>query len=156
MDKKGILIKTLKEMGFRPRVDENVVIFRYQLKSLYCVIEEGDSEDYICILYPNFYEISTEECPTALYVCNKGTRELLHIKLYLDENMSNISASSEFFFCSKEELKKGVEKGLELIGIIGTWVVQTMAEISKEDKKTTGLFDENFDFDAFEEMMSVE
>lgn len=156
MDKKELLIETLKEMGFRPHVDENIVIFRYQLKRLFCVIEEGDSEDYICILYPNFYEISTEECPTALYVCNKGTRELRHIKLYLDDEMSNISASSEFFFCSKEELKKGVEKGLELIGIVGTWVAQTLAEISKEDKKAEEYFDENFDFDAFEEMMSAE
>lgn len=135
MGKIDLLVETLKEYGLRPNVEDNVVMFRYQLKRLFCVIEE-EQDDYVCIFYPNFYEVTEPEKAAALYVCNKVTKDMRHIKVYTDDELENISASSEFFFDSKESLKMGVWKGLELIGIVGTCVAQAMADYSKEIRES--------------------
>lgn len=131
MEKKDLLIKVLKEYGLRPFVEDNVVMFRYQLKRLFCVVDD-EKDNYICMFYPNFYEVVEAEKAAALYVSNKTTREIRHLKVYVDEELENISASSEFFFDSEESLKLGVANGLELIGIIGTYIAQAMADYSKE------------------------
>lgn len=135
MGKIDLLVEILKEYGLRPLVEDNVVMFRYQLKRLFCVIEE-EQDDYACIFFPNFYEVTESEKAAALYVCNKVTKEMRHIKVYTDDELENISASSEFFFDSKESLRMGVGKGLELIGIVGTCVAQAMADFSKEIRES--------------------
>ncbi|MBQ0057226.1 MAG: hypothetical protein KBT20_06175 [Bacteroidales bacterium] len=131
MEKKTLIVETLKDLGLRPILEGNMVTFRYQLKNIFCIIDD-EPDDYICLFYPDFYEVSATEKISALYACNKVAKDIRHVKVYVDDDIEFISASSEFFFNSKESLKLGIKNGLELFGIIGTWIVQVLTEFNSD------------------------
>lgn len=128
MRKKELIVKVLEEMGFKPHDDaDGDIIFRYQMKTVFAVIGD-ESEQYIVLTMPQFYEIEAGEEHIALAACNKITRELKLIKVYVDQTYKNISANSEFYYTDEESLKNNIENSLRILGIVRTLFRSTRNE----------------------------
>ena len=128
MRKKELIVKVLEEMGFKPHDDaDGDIIFRYQMKTVFAVIGD-ESEQYIVLTMPQFYEIEAGEEHIALAACNKITRELKLIKVYVDQTYKNISANSEFYYTDEESLKNNIENSLRILGIVRTLFRSTKNE----------------------------
>ena len=128
MRKKELIVKGLEDMGFKPHDDaDGDIIFRYQMKTVFAVIGD-ESEQYIVLTMPQFYEIEAGEEHIALAACNKITRELKLIKVYVDQTYKNISANSEFYYTDEESLKNNIENSLRILGIVRTLFRSTRNE----------------------------
>lgn len=118
MNKKEMIVKVLEEMGFRPYVDEDGDVgFRFQLKTIF-VLNSNESENYLVLNMPQFYEIEDGDEAIALTACNKVTRELKLIKVYVDQNFKTISANSEFLYADEDSLVKNIEYSLEILSVV--------------------------------------
>ena len=118
MNKKEMIVKVLEEMGFRPYVDEDGDVgFRFQLKTIF-VLNSNESENYLVLNMPQFYEIEDGDEAIALTACNKVTRELKLIKVYVDQNFKTISANSEFLYADEDSLMKNIEYSLEILSVV--------------------------------------
>ena len=128
MRKKELIVKVLEEMGFKPHDDaDGDIIFRYQMKTVFAVIGD-ESEQYIVLTMPQFYEIEAGEEHIALAACNTIPRELKLIKVYVDQTYKNISANSEFYYTDEESLKNNIENSLRILGIVRTLFRSTRNE----------------------------
>lgn len=113
-----MIVKVLEEMGFRPYVDEDGDVgFRFQLKTIF-VLNSNESENYLVLNMPQFYEIEDGDEAIALTACNKVTRELKLIKVYVDQNFKTISANSEFLYADEDSLVKNIEYSLEILSVV--------------------------------------
>ena len=128
MTKKELIVKVLEDMGFRPHEDnDGDVTFRYQMKNIFAVVGD-ESEQYLVLIMPQFYEIEAGEEHIALAACNKITRELKLIKVYVDQTFKNVSANSEFYYTDEESMKNNIENSLRILGIVRTLYRNTMRE----------------------------
>ena len=56
MTKKELIVKVLKDMGFKPHEDDDGdVTFRYQMKNIFAVVGD-ESEQYLVLIMPQFYD----------------------------------------------------------------------------------------------------
>lgn len=118
MNKKDLIVKVLEGMGFKPYVDEDGdVEFRFQMKTIFALIG-NESDNYLVLNMPQFYEIEDGEEAIALAACNKTTRELKLIKVFVDQNFKTISANSEFLYVDEDSLVKNIEYSLEILSIV--------------------------------------
>ena len=121
MTKKELIVKVLKDMGFKPHEDDDGdVAFRYQMKNIFAVVGD-ESEQYLVLVMPQFCELEDGEEHVALAVCNKMTRELKLAKVYVDHTFKNVSASCEFYYTDENSLKTNIENGLNVLGIVRTF-----------------------------------
>lgn len=128
MTKKELIVKVLEEMGFKPHEDDDGdVVFRYQMKNIFAVVGD-ESEQYLVLIMPQFYEIEDGEEPVALATCNKITRELKLVKVYVDQTFKNVSANSEFYYTDEESMKNNIENSLRILGIVRTLYRNTRKE----------------------------
>ena len=128
MTKKELIVKVLEEMGFKPHEDDDGdVVFRYQMKNIFAVVGD-ESEQYLVLIMPQFYEIEDGEEPVALATCNKITRELKLVKVYVDQTFKNVSANSEFYYTDEESMKNNIENSLRILGIVRTLYRSTRNE----------------------------
>ena len=132
MTKKELIMSTLEKMGYNPEIDgDGDIKFHYQMKALY-VLTGDDEESYLSILLPQFYEIENDNEMLALAVCNKMTREMKLLKVYIDQTFQNISASCEFFYASKKSLEQNIKHSLKIMGVVRTIFRKDMEELSEE------------------------
>lgn len=128
MNKKELIVKVLEEMGFTPREDEDGdLVFRYQMKELFALVGD-ESEQYIVLIMPQFCEIEDGEEPIALATCNKITRELKLIKVYVEPTFKSVTANSEFYYTDEESLKNNIEQSLRILGVVRTQYRNTKRE----------------------------
>jgi hypothetical protein len=128
MTKKELIVKVLEEMGFKPHEDnDGDVVFCYQMKNIFAVVGD-ESEQYLVLIMPQFYEIEDGEEPVALATCNKITRELKLVKVYVDQTFKNVSANSEFYYTDEESMKNNIENSLRILGIVRTLYRSTRNE----------------------------
>ena len=128
MTKKELVVNVLEEMGFRPHEDEDGdVTFRYEMKSIYVMVGD-ESEPYLVLVMPQFYEIEGGEEHIALAVCNKMTRELKLVKVYVDQTFKNVSANCEFYYMDEDSLKSNMENSLKILGVVRTLFRKTRNE----------------------------
>ena len=77
---------------------------------------------------PQFYEIEDGEEHIALAACNKITRELKLVKVYVDQTFKNVSANSEFYYTDEESMKNNIENSLRILGVVRTLYRSTRNE----------------------------
>ena len=128
MTKKELIVKVLEDMGFKPHEDnDGDVAFRYQMKYILGIVGD-ESEQYFVLVMPQFYEIENGEEHIALAVCNKITRDLKLVKVYVDQTFKNVSANCEFYYTDEESLKNNIENSLRILGIVRTLFRSTRNE----------------------------
>ena len=132
MNKKELILKTLENMGHSPEVDnEGDIMLHYQMKTIYVLIGD-DEEPYVSMMLPQFHEIEEGQETLILAICNKMTRELKMIKVYIDQTFKNVSATCEFFYTNEEALKQNLHQSLQILSVVRTVFRKDLAELTDE------------------------
>lgn len=122
----------LKDEGYRGEVDEGGDIqFKYEGRWYYILIEEDD-EYCCCMLFPDFWEIETEEEKAqAVVVADAINREYKYGKLFTDEdddgNMT-IFAQVSSFLNDLNDFKAFFTKMLDVLQQMSEDFVRAMEE----------------------------
>lgn len=127
MTKHEIVVSVLQSLGFKPQIDDDGDIFvRYQMKTFYVMGANSDDEDYLVVVFPQMYEVNEGEETKVLATCNKTTREIKLVKVYIDQTLKNVSASCEFYYNGEESLKTCLDKAIEILGMVRLTFIKTM------------------------------
>lgn len=131
MNKKELILQTLENMGYKPEIDdEGDIMVCYQMKTIFVIA--GDDEDkYVVVLLPQFHEIADGEETLVLATCNKLTREVKLVKVFVDQTFKNVSASCEFFYANEESLKNCLDKSLQILGVVRSQFRKHKIELSE-------------------------
>ena len=118
MTKKEMILEAIETLGYKPHVDDDDdICVRYQMKSIFFMTGQ-EEEQYISVILPQFYEVNEGEETLSLAVCNKVTRDLKLVKVYIDQTLKSVTASCEFFYTDMESLKNNVEHVLNILGMV--------------------------------------
>ena len=128
MNKKELILKTLEKMGYSPELDGDGDI---KMKAIY-VLTGDEDEPYISMMLPQFHEIDEGKETLVLAVCNKMTRELKLVKVYIDQTFKNVTATCEFFYANEEALEQNLRNSLQMLGVVRTVFRNDMAELADE------------------------
>ena len=131
MNKKELILKTLEKMGYSPELDsDGDIMLHYQMKAIY-VLTGDEDEPYISMMLPQFHEIDEGKETLVLAVCNKMTRELKLVKVYIDQTFKNVTATCEFFYANEESLEQNLRNSLKMLGGVRTVFRNDIAELSE-------------------------
>ena len=113
-----MILSILEKKGYKPKIDnDGDILIRYQMKSIFVIV--GNVEDkYVAVLLPQFHEIVDGEETLVLATCNKMTRDLKLVKVYVDQTFKNVSATCEFFYSDEKSLEDSIGHSLELLGVV--------------------------------------
>lgn len=132
MTKKELISAALEELGYAPLVDkEGDLVIHFQMKAIYVIVGK-EEETYSMLVLPQFYGVEAEEKMLDLCVCNKLTRDMKLVKVYLDSTDRNISASCEFYYTDKESLKNSIHQSLNVLGLINSSYIRIKEELKGE------------------------
>lgn len=130
MNKKELILQILEEMGYKPEVDnDGDIMLRFQMKSVF-VLTGDEDEKYVSVMLPQFYEITDGEETLILATCNKMTRDLKIVKVYVDQTFKNVSATCEFFYSDDNSLKDNIDHSLEVLGVVRSIFKKNKVELS--------------------------
>lgn len=133
MTKKEQIINVLDRMGYKPKIDkEGDIMLRYQLKTLFFLVNDDDEENFVNVILPQFAEIDDGEETLYLAACNKVTRGTRMVKVYVDQTFKNITASCEFYYANDESLEFNLQKSLSILAIIRTLYRNCIKELSED------------------------
>lgn len=133
MTKKEQIINVLERMGYKPKIDkEGDIMLRYQLKTLFFLVNDDDEENFVNVILPQFAEIDDGEETLYLAACNKVTRGTRMVKVYVDQTFKNITASCEFYYANDESLEFNLQKSLSILSIIRTLYRNSIKELSED------------------------
>lgn len=133
MTKKEQIINVLERMGYKPKIDkEGDIMLRYQLKTLFFLVNDDDEENFVSVILPQFAEIDDGEETLYLAACNKVTRGTRMVKVYVDQTFKNITASCEFYYANDESLEFNLQKSLSILSIIRTLYRNCIKELSED------------------------
>lgn len=132
MNKKEMILSILEKKGYKPEIDNDGDVFiRYQMKTVFVIVGNAD-DNYVAVLLPQFHEIAEGEESIVLATCNKMTRELKLVKVYIDQSFQNVSASCEFYYSDEKSLEERINHSLELLGVIRSEFRKNKTELSAE------------------------
>ena len=96
----------LKSEGFSPSLDsDGDVMFKYEGGTYFIIVDEKDQE-YFAMLYPNFWEIESQnEKERALLAAKEATRVAKVAKVYLTEDDTDVTMSAEIFLKTPSDFK---------------------------------------------------
>ena len=127
-----MVISVLEDMGYQPRVDsDGDVLFRFQMKYLYVLATQQEETPFLVVMLPQFYEMSEGEEIKVLTLCNKLTREVRLAKIYIDTNLTEVTASCEFFYCDEASLRLQLEHSLVILGRVRSVFRQALVEFEE-------------------------
>ena len=106
-------------------------MLHYQMKTIYVLIGD-DEEPYVSMMLPQFHEIEEGQETLILAICNKMTRELKMVKVYIDQTFKNVSATCEFFYTNEEALKQNLHQSLQILSVVRTVFRKDLAELTDE------------------------
>lgn len=133
MTKKEQIINVLERMGYKSKIDkEGDIMLRYQLKTLFFLVNDDDEENFVNVILPQFAEIDDGEETLYLAACNKVTRGTRMVKVYVDQTFKNITASCEFYYANDESLEFNLQKSLSILSIIRTLYRNCIKELSED------------------------
>lgn len=131
MTKKELLMDVLERMGYKPEYDnDGDILLRYQLKHIYFITREEDEDNFVLVQLPKFDEFKEEDTTLHLAACNKVTRGIKMVKVYVDKSLNEVSASCEFFYANEEALKLNIEKALRILGLVRTSYRNCLKELT--------------------------
>lgn len=132
MNKKELILKTLEKMGYSPEIDnDGDIMLHYQMKTIYVMTGDED-KSYISMMLPQLHGIEEGKETLVLAVCNKMTRELKLVKVYIDQTFKNVTATCEFFYANEEALEQNLRNSLQILGVVKTIFRNGMAELADE------------------------
>lgn len=133
MTKKEQIVNVLERMGYKPKIDkEGDIMLRYQLKTLFFLVNDDDEENFVNVILPQFAEIDDGEETLYLAACNKVTRGTRMVKVYVDQTFKNITSSCEFYYANDESLEFNLQKSLSILAIIRTLYRNCIKELSED------------------------
>ena len=119
----------LEKMGYKSELDQDGDIrIRYQMKNLYVYVIE-DGETFLSVQLPQFYMIKDDEEALAVAACNKLTREMKMVKIYIEVNYTYVTAECHFFDTNEEALEMNLRHSLRILGSIRTRFREKLTEI---------------------------
>lgn len=131
MTKQDMVVSALEALGHKPQKDDDGDLrIRYQMKNFY-VMGTQLEENFLSVIFPQFYEFEEEEVTKVLAACNKLTRDIKLAKVYIDQTFKNVTASCEFFYNDEENMKVCLEKSLEILGLVRAGFVKTIRTFGK-------------------------
>lgn len=134
MTKQELVMETLKQLGYRPSIDaDGDVKFRHKMRTYYAQLGDREQEEhpFISLLLPNITEVEEEQITKLLLICNKASRQLKLVKMCLDENLSHLHASCEFFYRDQDSLREYLESSLKILSLVPIWVYECYQEMSE-------------------------
>ena len=130
MTKKEMILEAIETLGYKPHVDDDDdICVRYQMKSIFFMTGQ-EEEQYVSVILPQFYEVNEGEETLSLAVCNKVTRDLKLVKVYIDQTLKSVTASCEFFYTDMESLKNNVKHVLNILGMVRSVYHKSKADFS--------------------------
>ena len=131
MTKKELVYSVLKELGYNPTLDdEGDLVIRYQLKNIWVMVSDDD-DPYVSVLLPQFHKIEEGNETLVLATCNRVTRDVKLVKVYIDQTLKNVTASCEFYYTDEESMALELSNSLRLLGMIRSYFRKTMLELSE-------------------------
>ena len=132
MTKKEMVMAAIEANGYKPQIDGDGDVFvRYQMKTIYFMVNQDEDEQYVVALLPQFAEVKEGEETLTLAVCNKETRDFKLAKIFIDRSLKNVSASCEFFYTDAECLKVCVEHALNILGFVRSTYFRIKSEMGE-------------------------
>lgn len=126
MTKQEIVASALEALGYKPQKDnDGDLLIRYEMKSFY-VMGTLSEDNFLSVIFPQFYEFEEREVTKVLAACNKLTRDIKLAKVYIDQTFKNVTASCEFFYNDEENMNVCLEKSLEILGLVRSGFVKTI------------------------------
>ena len=117
MTKKEMILEAIESLGYKPHIDDDGdICVRYQMKSIFFLTSQ-EEEQYVSAILPQFSEVNEGEETLTLAVCNKVSREVKLVKVYIDQTLKNVTASCVFFYTDMDSLKNNVEHSLNILGM---------------------------------------
>lgn len=130
MNKREQIVSVLEKMGYQVKVDDDGdVVIRYQLKQIYFLSDDAD-DHYVSAYFHQFEDIEEGEEPLALATCNKVSREVKFVKVYVTPSFKHVSASCEFYYTDEASLEKCIREALGVLGILRSVYKRYKAELS--------------------------
>ena len=133
MTNKETIMSALQKMGLQPELDEdNDILFQYQMKSIYVMVEEGE-EPYVSVLLPQFHRLEEGKEALELAVCNKMSRDYKLMKVFVDLSFESVTAACEFYYANEESLTLSLRKSLKMLGIARGAFKKETAELAEDE-----------------------
>lgn len=110
MNKK--IIKTLKKMGYEPKLDEDQDIgFYYQMKWVYVFVNTDDKNEVssVCVSLSRIYKLDSmnlEERTGILIVSNDLSQERRLTKVTVDLELDCVNAHAQFLYTGDKALEQ--------------------------------------------------
>lgn len=82
------------------------------------------------MLFPQFNDVEDGKELLVLGACNKLTRDLKLVKVYIDRTFKNVSASCDFYYINEESLEDNLKNSLHVLGAIRTLFRKELSELS--------------------------
>lgn len=131
MTKKEQIMSVLVRLGYKPQYDDDGdIMLRYQLKQLFFLTDEEEEDQFVNIIFPQFYELEEGEETLHIAACNKLTRETKMAKIFIDQT-NNITATCEFFYANEDALEMCVKKALRILGVVRSDYHKCIKELSE-------------------------
>lgn len=134
MDQQELVQDALIHLGYRPSIDSDGDIkFRHKMRTYYVQLgkEQEDEPQFATLLLPNFAIVDENQISTTLLVCNKAVRNLKMVKVYVDEELSYVHASCEFFYHDSDALFENLECSMRILSVIPVWYRDCIQELSE-------------------------
>lgn len=131
MTKKELIQSVLERMGLKYETDnDGDIVLRYQMKHIFIIVGDED-EQYLSVLLPQFHEIEEGQETLVLATCNKMTRELKLVKVYVDQTFKNVTATAEFFYTDEASLEQNLRCSLQMLGVVRSVFRKSKAELEE-------------------------
>lgn len=119
----------LQEMGYKVSFDKDGdIMVTYQLKHLYLLVSQ-DNDNFASLLLPQFHSIEDNEENLVLAACNKMTRDVKMVKVFVDYTFKSVSATCEFFYTDEESMRRNITHALQIIGGARSMFYSTLREL---------------------------
>lgn len=124
-------MKAIESLGYKPGIDDDGDVYvRYQMKTIYFIVGKEDNQ-FVSAVYPQFMDIEEGEDTLTLATCNKMSREMRFVKVFIGYDLKSVSAVCDFFYTDMECMKINVEHSLNVLGIIRSTYNRTKAELTE-------------------------
>lgn len=131
MTKKELVYSVLQKLGYNPTLDdEGDLVIRYQLKNIWVMVSDDDDQ-YVSVLLPQFHEIEEGNETLVLATCNRVTRDVKLVKVYIDQTLKNVTASCEFYYTDEKSMAQGLSNSMRLLGMIRSYFRKTILRLSE-------------------------
>lgn len=131
MTKKELVYSALKNFGYNPTLDDDGdMVIRYQLKNIWVMVNDDD-DPYVSVILPQFYEIKEGNEILVLATCNRVTRDVKLVKVYIDQTLKSVTALCGFYYTDEESMAQGLSNSLRLLGMIRSYFRKIMLELSE-------------------------